>query len=92
MYNYAMLVGKVSSFQIEVDEVNEEIKGGVLTIKVSWDDEKDIFTIKLNKKLTSMTKDIIKEDCLVGLKCHLKNDNDKIILICDKITLISDKN
>lgn len=92
MHNMAMIIGRL------VEEPTEQEKGLEIKLKVIRDYknekgeyESDIFPVMVFGHIAEMTKEYIKPGNYIGIKGRLETKGDKIEIIAEKVTFLSDK-
>jgi len=86
MNNLVFLIGRLENYIIE----NNKLK---LMIYYSGDEIDVTLPIHMKFLPTQNVIDVLEEDMLIGLKCHLALDeNNNIMVIGDKMTFLTSKN
>lgn len=87
MYNYIMLIGQIK----EIDETNKQFKIAVKRPfkNAKGEIEEDVFTLEACDFVFDVFKDMMSVGEVVSVKGRLQADEDKNILIAERIMVMS---
>lgn len=96
MLNQMVLVGKIKNIEGATNDSGEEIVNLAVAVPQAQKNkngeyENDVLTCELSGSIAKNASEYLRMGDLVGIKGRLKNSNDNIKIVVEKLTFLSSK-